>query len=81
MNSDSPRVPDGAPSVRARTRCTRLGVKSCSPPEIQIFSPVTFQLPSSDFTALVRIRPRSVPHWGSVRFMAPAHSPVASFGR
>ena len=31
-------------------------------------------------TALVLIRPRSVPHCGSVRFMVPAHSPDAIFG-
>jgi hypothetical protein len=25
--------------------------------------------------------PRSVPHWGSVRFIVPPHSPVVIFGR
>jgi hypothetical protein len=32
------------------------------------------RLPSSCGSALVRIRPRSVPQWGSVRFMVPVHS-------
>ncbi len=77
MNSDRPRVPAGAPSVRASTSWTVLGVKSCSPPDIQIFSPLILHEPSSALTALVRISPRSVPHCGSVRFMAPDHSPVA----
>ena len=33
------------------------------------------------FAALVRIRPRSVPQCGSVRFIVPVHSPVIIFGR
>lgn len=40
---------------------------------------ITFKYLTS--AALVRSRPRSVPHCGSVRFMVPVHSPVTSFSR
>jgi len=39
MNRLMPLVPCGAPSIRASTRWTMFSVRSCSPPEIQIFWP------------------------------------------
>ncbi len=58
-----------------------LSDRSCSPAEIQIFWPVRRKLPSSCGSARVRIRPRSVPHCGSVRFIVPDHDPSTIFGR
>jgi hypothetical protein len=56
-------------------------VKSCSPAEMKIFVPLTAWLPSGCGAARVRMRPRSVPACGSVRFMVPAQRPETSFGR
>jgi len=39
-NSEIPREPSGAPGSLASTRWTMLSVRSCSPPEQKIFSPV-----------------------------------------
>ena len=38
-NSEMPRTPAGAPSIRASTRWTMFSVRSCSPPEIKILVP------------------------------------------
>ena len=40
MNSDRPRVPSGAPSMRASTRWTMFAARSCSPAEMKILVPV-----------------------------------------
>jgi len=40
-NSEMPRDPSGASGNFARTKWTMLSVRSCSPPEQKIFSPVT----------------------------------------
>ena len=40
MNSVVPRMPAGAPSTRASTRCTMFSVRSCSPDEMKILVPV-----------------------------------------
>ena len=40
MNRLMPRVPAGAPSMRASTRWMMFSVRSCSPPLIQIFWPL-----------------------------------------
>ena len=54
---------------------------SCSPEEIKIFWPVIEKLPSLFGSAFVRIRPKSVPHCGSVRFIVPVHSHDAILGK
>ena len=56
-------------------------VRSCSPPEMKILVPVSLYEPSGCLTALVRSKPKSVPHCGSVRFMVPAQTPSIIFGR
>ena len=76
-----PRVPAGASGSFARTRWTMFSVRSCSPALMKILVPSTRKLPSPVGTALVRIRPRSVPHCGSVRHMVPDQDPSASLGR
>ena len=81
MNRLMPRVPWGAPSMRASTRWMMFSVRSCSPPLIQIFWPEILYVPSACGTALVRSMPRSVPQCGSVRFMVPAHWNEHSLGR
>ena len=81
MNSDMPLVESGASGVLASTRWMMFSVRSCSPAEIKILVPVTAYEPSSCGTARVRIKPRSVPHCGSVRFMVPSHSLAISLGR
>ena len=58
-----------------------LSVRSCSPAEMKILVPVILYDPSACGSARVRIRPKSVPHCGSVRFMVPPHSPDTIFGR
>jgi hypothetical protein len=40
MKSEMPRVPDGAPSIRASTKCTMFSARSCSPAEMKILVPV-----------------------------------------
>src|SRR3546814_6340048 len=58
-----------------------LSVRSCSLADKKILVHVMAQLPSAFGAARVRIRPRSVPQCGSVRFMVPPHSPEIIFGR
>ena len=58
-----------------------LSVRSCSPAEMKIFVPVMGSCRRRCGTAVVRIRPRSVPQCGSVRHMVPVQLPSASFGR
>ena len=67
--------------MRARTRWIMFSETSCSPAEIQIFWPEIRYVPSPWGTALVRRSPRSVPQCGSVRFMVPDHSPLASLAQ
>ena len=57
-----------------------LSVRSCSPDEMKILVPVIAHDPSAFGSARVRIRPRSVPHCGSVRFIVPPHSPDTILG-
>src|SRR5262245_28045038 len=40
-NSETPRMPGCAPSMRASTRCTMFSDRSCSPPEMKILLPVS----------------------------------------
>ena len=80
-NSEMPLTPAGAPSMRASTRWMMLSVRSCSPAEMKIFSPVIANEPSALRTARVFSIPRSVPQCGSVRFIVPVHSPDVIFGR
>ena len=84
-NSEMPRVPAGAPGVRARTRWTMLSARSCSPQVMKILVPVDPVLagvpPSAIGVAVVRSAPTSLPACGSVRFIVAGHSPLTSFGR
>src|SRR3954464_15059828 len=79
-NNEMPLLLSGAPGVLASTRWMMLLVRSCSPDEMKILVPVICQLPSAFGSARVRIRPRSVPQCGSVRFMVPPHSPDTILG-
>ena len=81
MKHEMPLVPGGASGTRARTRCTMLSARSCSPKEMKILVPVMRQVPSSAGTARVRSAPTSEPASGSVRFMVPVHSPVTMRAR
>ena len=81
MNSEMPLTLWGAPVVLASTRWMMLSLRSCSPAEMKILVPVILCVPSSCGSARVRIRPRSVPHWGSVRFIVPVQRPCTMFGR
>ena len=66
-----------ADEVRANTV-----YRSAMPPlVIQIFSPLSVQLPSAFLTAWVRIEAASEPAPDSVRQNAAIISPLASFGR
>jgi hypothetical protein len=79
--SDIPFTPAGAPGNRASTRWTMFSAPSCSPQVMKIFSPESSQPPCPSGSARVRMSPRSVPAWASVRFMVPDHSPEISLGR
>ena len=68
----------GASGVRASTRCTMLSVSSscCSLSRNEnLRAGSIYWLPSLAVSALVRTRPRSVPHCGSVRHMVPLQVP------
>ena len=80
MNRLMPFTLSGAPGVLASTRWMMLSDRSCSPAEMKILVPVIDQLPSAFGSARVRIRPRSVPHCGSVRFMVPVQRPCTMLG-
>src|SRR3546814_18206003 len=51
MNKEMPRVPAGAPSLRARTRLMILSLQSCSPQLVKILLPEIRKLPSVCSTA------------------------------
>ncbi len=76
-----PRTPGGASGSFASTRWMMFSVMSCSPAEMKILVPVMRYVPSAAGSALVRMRPRSVPQCGSVKFIVPDHSPLIIFGR
>ena len=84
--SDRPLVPAGASTSRHNTRCTRLSVRSLSPPLMKILLPVMatgapLAAAPAINSALVRTCPRSLPACGSVRHMVPSHSPLTSWAR
>ena len=79
-NSDMPRVPAGEPDVRASVRCTTFSLMSWSAWVMKIFVPAIFHAPLAGVARVVSA-PTSEPAPGSVRFIAPDHSPVTSFGR
>ena len=65
-----------------------LSVMSWSPPEMKIFWPVTVTAAplvtgaaASTGSQRVRLRPRSLPACGSVRFIVASHSPLTTLGR
>ena len=80
-NNEIPRGPAGASGSLASTRWMMFSVRSCSPPVMKILVPVMRKLPSAWGSALVRMMPKSVPAWGSVRHMEPAHWPLYMLGR
>mmetsp|Transcript_1327 Transcript_1327/g.1771 ORF Transcript_1327/g.1771 Transcript_1327/m.1771 type:complete len:288 (+) Transcript_1327:787-1650(+) len=80
-NMEMPFGPFGASGSLASTRWMMFSAMSCSPQVIKILVPVTLKEPSSFGSALVRMIPRSVPAWGSVRSMAPDQTPEYMLGR
>src|SRR5258708_4829060 len=78
-NSDTPLIPAGAPSLRARTKWMVLSARSCSPAEMKIFVPGIFLLPSASFAAFVRNQPRTLPPCGSRRLLGAVPSPAPFF--
>src|SRR5690554_6386744 len=80
-NREMPFGPLGASGSLASTRWIMFSAMSCSPQVMKILVPVTLKEPSSLGSALVRIMPRSVQAWGSVRSMAPDHTPEYMLGR
>src|SRR4029453_6688827 len=79
MNSDRPLVPGGAPSTRARTRCTMFSARSWSPPEMKTLVPLMAYLPFGSRLALVFAAPTSVPACGPVEH--PLRVELALLGR
>jgi hypothetical protein len=79
MNSDSPLVPGGAPSTRARTRWTMFSARSWSPPEMKTLVPLMEYFPLPSRCAVVFAAPTSLPACASVRHIVPPQVPSTIF--